>query len=252
MSLAVGAMGGPLQASCSKRRAGVYRLQPGQEPLQEKDARQEHQRRSLVASSIPSFVIASELPPSPSEREALEDKIRAQAAQLEKLQDGGECAPRIRPDELQKLIILLNTFDGRIKELEVQTERHARQIDDLTKDARDIQEDIEQIRDHFPRLIAEVNRRLKVLEAESSPNESATAQAHIEELYEHMETIGRKQVSFKEASRCLKLSKSRVLQLKTALALDDRFIIVPSQGHKQKKLIRLRKYYLGDDSHKTA
>lgn len=230
----------------------MHRLQPGQEPLQEKDARQEHQRRNLVASSLPSFVPASELPPSPSEREALEDKIREQAAQLEKLQDGGERAPRIKPDELQKLIILLNTFDGRIKDLEIQTERHARQIDDLTKDARDIQEDIEQIRDHFPRLIAEVNKRLKVLEEGPDPSKSATAQAHIEELYEHMEAIGRKQVSFKEASRCLNLSKSRTLQLKTAIALDDRFIIIPSESHKQKRLIRLRKYYLGDDSHKTA
>ena len=182
----------------------------------------------------------------------MEDRIREQATQLEKLQDGGERAPRIKPDELQKLIILFNTFDGRIKELELLTAKHVIQIDDLTKDARDIQEDIEQIRDHFPRLIAEVNKRLKVLETGPDLSKSATVKAHIEELYEHMETIGRKQVSFKEASRCLKLSKSRVLQLKAALALDDRFIIVPSQGHKQKKLIRLRKYYLGDDSHKTA
>ena len=48
MSLAVGAVGGPMQASCSGGGAGVHRLQPGQEPLQEKDAK----RRCLVASSF--------------------------------------------------------------------------------------------------------------------------------------------------------------------------------------------------------
>jgi len=207
-----------------------------------------------MSSSLPSFQLASELPPSPTREQVLEDKIREQATQLERLQDDGpqKKATGIKPDDLQKLIILFNTFDGRIKELEQLTKKHAIQIDDLTKDVRDTQEDIEQIRDYFPRLMAEANRRLKALEAEPSLKESATAQAHIEELYEHMETVGRKQVSFKEASRCLNLSKSRTLQLKTAIALDDRFIIIPSESHKQKRLIRLRKYYLGDDSHKTA
>jgi hypothetical protein len=42
----MGAVGGPLQASCSDGGAGVHRLQPGQEPLQEKDAK----RRSLAAA----------------------------------------------------------------------------------------------------------------------------------------------------------------------------------------------------------
>lgn len=44
----MGAVGGPLQASCSGGGAGVHRLQPGQEPLQEKDARQEHKRGSMT------------------------------------------------------------------------------------------------------------------------------------------------------------------------------------------------------------
>jgi len=206
-----------------------------------------------MSSALPSFIVASELPPSPSEREALEDTIRRQAEQLEKLQDGGSPQKAgIKPDELQKLIILLNGFDGRIKELERLTEKQSVQINDLSKDLREAQEDIEQIRDHFPRLISEVKKRLKTLERGPDPSKNVTAQAHVEELYKHMEMIGRKQVSFKEASRCLRLSKSRVLQLKTALALDDRFIIVPSEGHKQKNLIRLRKYYVGDDAHKTA
>ena len=48
MPLAMGAVGGPLQASRSGGGAGVHRLLAGQEPLREKDARQEHQRRSMT------------------------------------------------------------------------------------------------------------------------------------------------------------------------------------------------------------
>jgi len=117
-----------------------------------------------MSSSLQSFQLASELPLSPSEREALESKIREQAAQLEKLQDGGVGAPRIKPDELQKLIILLNTFDGRIKELELLTEKQAKLIEDLNKCMREVQEDIEQIRLYFPKLISEDRRRLAEIE----------------------------------------------------------------------------------------
>jgi hypothetical protein len=48
MSLAMGAVGGPLQASCSGGGAGVHRLLAGQEPLQEKNAN----RRCLAAASF--------------------------------------------------------------------------------------------------------------------------------------------------------------------------------------------------------
>jgi len=44
----LGAVGGPLQASCSGGGAGVHRLLAGQEPLQEKNAK----RRSLAAASF--------------------------------------------------------------------------------------------------------------------------------------------------------------------------------------------------------
>ncbi|MCK9566755.1 MAG: hypothetical protein M0Q43_11985 [Methanothrix sp.] len=117
-----------------------------------------------MSSSLPSFQLASELPPSPTREQVLEDKIREQATQLEKLQDGGERAPRIKPDELQKLIILFNTFDGRIKELEQLTEKQAKLIEDLNKCMREVQEDIEQIRLYFPKLISEDRRRLAEIE----------------------------------------------------------------------------------------
>jgi uncharacterized protein YoxC len=86
-----------------------------------------------MSSSLPSFQLASELPPSPTREQVLEDKIREQATQLERLQDDGpqKKATGIKPDELQKLIILFNTFDGRIKELEQLTEKQAKLIEDM-------------------------------------------------------------------------------------------------------------------------
>ena len=62
----------------------------------------------------------------------------------------------------------------------------------------------------------------------------------LEELYKEMLAIGRKQVDFATAARMVKRSKSRMHQLKAAIALDHRFILIPSASHSQKNIIRLR------------
>lgn len=62
----------------------------------------------------------------------------------------------------------------------------------------------------------------------------------LDALYTEMEILGRKQVSFAEAAKILRVTRQRVQQLKAAIALDQRFIIVPSESHKQRLLIRLR------------
>lgn len=62
----------------------------------------------------------------------------------------------------------------------------------------------------------------------------------LDELYKQMIAIGRKQTDFATAARMLGKSKARLLQLKTDIAFDDRFSLVPSESHSQKLLIRLR------------
>ena len=62
----------------------------------------------------------------------------------------------------------------------------------------------------------------------------------LNELYKEMKAIDRKQTDFATAARMVKRSKRRMIQLKTAIALDQRFILVPSESHSQKILIRLR------------
>ena len=201
-------------------------------------------------SAALSFRLASDLGPSPDELEEFATKIRSKDAELEELREAKSGA--MKPKERQALVLLLSDIRKENEDLKEQAVKQAGQIEDLTKALKDIQEDIEQIRDDFPRLLAEDRRRLKLLEDGPDLSENDTIRSHIDELYTHMEAIGRKQVSFKEASRCLNLSKTRVLQFKTVIALDDRFIIVPSETHKQRKWIRLRKYYKGDNAHQTA
>ena len=65
----------------------------------------------------------------------------------------------------------------------------------------------------------------------------------LDELYKEMKAIGRKQTDFATAARMVRRSKSRMLQLKAAIALDQRFILIPSESHSQKLLIRLREFY---------
>ena len=62
----------------------------------------------------------------------------------------------------------------------------------------------------------------------------------LDELYAEMTAIGRKQVDFKTAARMVKRSKSRLLQIKPLIGQDMRFVLVPSESHSQKILIRLR------------
>jgi hypothetical protein len=62
----------------------------------------------------------------------------------------------------------------------------------------------------------------------------------LDELYKEMKAQGRKQTDFATAARMVKRSKARLFQLKAAIALDQRFILVPSESHIQKLLIRLR------------
>jgi chromosome segregation ATPase len=109
------------------------------------------------------FQPASELPSSSSREQELEGIIKRQSEQLEKLQDELS-APSIRPDELQKLIILLNTFDGRIRELEGEVERQAIQIDDLCKEAKANVQEVYEVRT----LLKDAVDKLKVEVASSN------------------------------------------------------------------------------------
>jgi hypothetical protein len=75
---------------------------------------------------------------------------------------------------------------------------------------------------------------------EATKKEPVNDSPLLDELYKEMKAIGRKQTDFATAARMVKRSKRRMLQLKTTIALDHRFILIPSERHPQKVLIRLR------------
>jgi len=75
---------------------------------------------------------------------------------------------------------------------------------------------------------------------EATKKEPVNDSPLLDELYKEMKAIGRKQTDFVTAARMVKRSKRRMLQLKTTIALDQRFILIPSERHPQKVLIRLR------------
>ena len=84
--------------------------------------------------------------------------------------------------------------------------------------------------------IVDDRKRLAKLEHPREPQDPKI----LDDLYKEMVAIGRKQVDFATAARMVKRSKSRMLQLKGMIGQDMRFVLVPSESHSQKVLIRLR------------
>jgi len=203
-----------------------------------------------MSAALPAFQLASTLGPSPDEREEFAAKIRSKDAELEELREAKSGA--MNPQEKQALILLLSDIRKGNEDLKKQAVKQAAQIEELSNALKDVQEDIEQIRDDFPGLIAEDRRNIKEIRSKLSILETAprtvngkTVKSHIDGLYDHMKSVGLKQVPFRSAAKILKISKQRLHQLKPDLALDQRFIIVHSQSHSQKELIRLREYLDG-------
>lgn len=203
-------------------------------------------------AQLPGFMPASQiLPKNLNREEELEEQVRQDAAEKERLKELLSRAKitqpaGIKPQEWQALQIVISDLLEAKKDLQSTVKKLTLQIEDLQKANRDLQQDIVDIRALFTEMMAEDRRRIKALELGPNITDNTTAKTHVDELYNHMKAIGRKQISFKDASRCLKLSKSRILQLKAVIILDDRFVVVQSESHKQKELIRLREYFQRD------
>jgi chromosome segregation ATPase len=93
----------------------------------------------MMSEALPGFQLASELGPSPSREEELDDLCHHQAEQIERLQDlATEAQPAenqpqgatIRPEEKQALVQLLSDLGERIKALELLTAKQAREIEE--------------------------------------------------------------------------------------------------------------------------
>lgn len=191
-----------------------------------------------MSSALPSFVPASELPSSPSREEELEAIIRRQAEQLERLQDDGpqrECS--VEPREIRKFIDIISVLDGRIVTLEKLVEKQAVQISDLNKDMREAQEDIEQIRLYFPKLIAEDRHRLAEIEGRLTVAPQKKQIDRGEVLLALLAARGGKMMA-KDARHKLSLSESQFSQLLSVLR--NRIDVRPYHLDKRQNVILLK------------
>ena len=101
----------------------------------------------------------------------------------------------------------------------------------------------EEIKD-LPMMLKAVEEDLSILEKEvHNKSKPDTPSDLLDMLYKHMKAVGIKQTTFAGAAKILQRSKGRIKQLHSQIACDQRFIIVPSESHKQRLLIRLREFY---------
>ena len=176
------------------------------------------------------FCLASEMGPSPSEREGYESLIRSQAEQL---QEARNAAPSggMSPQERQALVQLLSD--------------QSRKIKDLEKALKDVQDDIAEIREHFPALVVETKKRISILEERRKPQKTDANLQHINILASELLTkakAGQKGITYAEAAKILKLDKSRICQLRSLIASDSRFDISWHPKKKNTKVICLKNY----------
>ena len=130
--------------------------------------------------------------------------------------------------DYKSIFIQIEKLNDRIAALESHISAlESHQLDDTARLARDIALDRQRI------------SRLETPKIQPSNEDSPL----LDELYKEMKAQGRKQTDFSTAARMVKRSKRRIIQLKGAIALDQRFILIPSESHSQKLLIRLREYY---------
>jgi hypothetical protein len=145
-------------------------------------------------------------------------------------------------EERLALVSLLDKIASIKKELDGTASGLAIQIEELSKDNDRLHQDIFDVKELARYTLKELSRRLTAIE-DKNMKKGESASKHLDQLFEDMEILGRKQVSFLEASKMLNIGKPRMKQLKPIIALDGRFIIVKSRSHKQKEMIRLSKYH---------
>jgi hypothetical protein len=200
------------------------------------------------------FQSAADLGPSPSENEQLRELCSRQAEQLERLQDLATVPQQptrppqgaiIRPEEKQALVQLLSNFGEQGKAQAKQIKEMGREIEDLRNALKDAEQDISEIREHFPSLVSETKKRISVLEARVKPKDTANNATKINTLAAELlarAKAGQKGVTYAEAAKILHLNKARICQLRGLIASDSRFDISWHPKKKNTKVICLKNY----------
>ncbi len=189
---------------------------------------------------------------------AQDELIERQLQYIQELEQGQTAPqeqkplPKIRDDERLKLIA---DFIEARKETTEQIKTIKEQFDGMAANQNEL---IALLRDRLVALtktqdddnearsrdIMNDRKRISTLEQRGSyAVDGKTVKLHLDGLYDHMKSVGLVQVTFHGAAKILGITKQRVHQFKPSIALDQRFIIIPSESHRQKELIRLREVH---------
>lgn len=149
---------------------------------------------------MPGFQPASEIPRRNLTREEeLEEEVRQSRAETmrvlellgsEQSQSGKPATTGPKPQEWQALQTVISDLLEANRELQATAKKQTMQIEDLQKAKKDLQEDIEQIREYFPKLVSEDRARLKALESKPPEENSEISRKRAERIKEYIKENG--------------------------------------------------------------
>jgi ElaB/YqjD/DUF883 family membrane-anchored ribosome-binding protein len=136
------------------------------------------------------FVNATEIGPGLSQEQEHEQQIKYLLDINEKLNEALDAKPEstgsMPPHEKQALLEIINDLQTGLKLCNQTIEKQAIQIKDLNKEVSDATQAIIEIREHFPALIASINKRVsKVEHPDKQPGQ--TAQDRAKRIDKYME-----------------------------------------------------------------
>lgn len=202
------------------------------------------------------FVRASEYSPGPTQ--PAPDIIQWQAAIVERLDSlqGLSTSPDIerrlkdlerkiasisslKPEERQGLREAISDLLTETHSLREESAKQARQIEDLKREASDATEAIIEIREHFPALIASINKRLSHLEHPDKVS-GQTAQDRAKKIDRYMEGRPDHKASYEALKGFLDINDVLLNYSISALKTEfpDKYIVIRDKADHRKKWLR--------------
>jgi hypothetical protein len=151
-------------------------------------------RKGLMAAALPAFQLASNLGPSPSREQELEERCARQAEENERLREmlEGAEAPQacIHPNEKQAFLQVLSDLAKRVEHLEKLAAREAAENEDLRKKNKELDGEIYEVRQMARTIIQDACKRITAIEEKSKPENSETNQIRAKKIKEYLAENG--------------------------------------------------------------
>lgn len=135
----------------------------------------------------------------------------------------------------------INSFASKAEQTDF-ARPYSEEIQALRDEIANLKVEIDFLHERLGRELLEDRQRISHLENRKSP--SNNDRKLVDELYDEMILRDRVQTTFRGVASILEVGKRRALQLKDAIALDARFILLPSDSHSQRIIVALREQYI--------